>query len=315
MNFRVKEKGADRKINDPPIAVKSLIGPRSEQQDAYAVFRLNAPLSEQRLREIFLKASSDVDLNNTSHIDHQSGGTTLNVASITPHEIVSANVGDSYTLLFTRAHENDPLQGEQLSTTHSLENPDEVARITDIISKSRDADEAPSGMLPEDEKHYFIEGKYVSTETSTGSIVSLNVTRALGDRNMGKAISKRPDILTVQRDQKNQSLGHQAHIALYTDGAVNLEYDMLGDAEYMAYYMDEGIKQGKSLAEYMAHEVSKLKLLDNVTIVSADLNALAETGDMFLLVVADGHGPRGAQCAKAALESIENNPEIDCRLM
>ncbi len=315
MNSRVKDVKNYQQAGDTPITAKSLKGPRSEQQDSYAVFRLRKPLSEQRLREIFLKASSDVDLHNSSSIDHQSGGTTLNLASITPDQIIAANVGDSYTVLFTRAHENDRLHGEQLSINHNLDNPDELARIRGLMQKNADAELAPSGMLPEDEKHYFIEGAYVCTETLNGTIASLNVTRALGDRNMGKVISKRPDVRTIDLDQHGASRAHEAHLALYSDGAVNLEYDLLGDADYMAHYMDEGVRQGKNLAEHMVSEASKLKLLDNVSVVSADLNALRDTGGIYLLLVADGHGPRGAQCAKAAIDSIENNPEIECRLL
>ena len=106
-------------------------GNRIEQQDAFAAWSLCAPIQDDEMRRIFgsMAKATSLDQNPFWH----EGGSTVNLASFGAHGITSANIGDSLTVLFTKARGETDIKARTLSTLHTPNNPDEAALYASLI--------------------------------------------------------------------------------------------------------------------------------------------------------------------------------------
>ena len=267
-------------------------GPRSQQQDNLAIFTMNEAMTEERLRALFKKMAEA-----TKDFSAGMGGSTVNLVSISNGKIMAANLGDSLTTLFTRLAHGDDIEARALSTLHTTLNKDEKERVTPFID--------PFNLFVENNRIVKVDGDRSR---------SLAMTRALGNAEFAPMVSQEPSIHTYELDAAAYDY---AQIALYTDGMTdtidNIYFDLAANPEYLALAIQKQMEKSENniteAAHLIGHYAVKSQLRDNATALSVDLKALPPDQHI-LLVVLDGHGPKGREITEAAIAALHNTPEL-----
>lgn len=261
-------------------------GPRPYQQDKYCAFNLDpSSVTPANLTSVFTALQEA-----TAKMCGYSG-TTANIALVGAGKILSANIGDSQTALFTRSTRERELKISLLSTSHTTRNTDEITRLQPFV----------------DSWDIFINRNIIIKNDGDRSVY-LRMTRALGQHSFGNAVLHTPSqIMETSLDQNSHSL---YYLVLYTDGATDGRNSQYLD---FAYYLDHYAKalQKRLNADFLAFHMGLFALAedptDNITIVALDLKKFPPNSAV-LIAVFDGNGNSGDHYAEQCVTALTEHP-------
>lgn len=277
-----------------PLYLFEAQGPKAIQQDNIVAFVLKAPMSEQRMRELFQVMAAAT---NAPELHGVLGGTTVNLVAISKNNIIAGNLGDSLTTLFTRKAAGDDLDAVKLSSLHVPDIEGEAQRLEPLV----------------DPKNLMVEARYI-IDKSREVPIGVAMSRALGDSAFLPLVIQEPSIHTI--DINPDTLDY-AQIAAYSDGVTDtkafVHYDLKFHAEYLGAILDQVFAQENNahlpLAYGLAYQAMDSGLTDNAIAMSVDLKALDANSHM-LIAVFDGHAPEGRKMTEIAIAALQNLPEL-----
>lgn len=265
-------------------------GPRAEQQDGYCLFKTEKSLNAEDMKELF----GVMNAATSGSAPILKGGSTVNLLAVSPGRLISGNLGDSMTTLFTRKAAGDDIEAKGLSMLHTAAMRDELLRIA-----------ALGDISSEKAIRYVERGRIFASEGD--KIYSLAMSRALGDVQFEPMLSRDPDIYEVDFNLDGLSY---AQVALYTDGITDVRAyphdDLKHDTLYFGALTQDALAQEEYAALALGGWAMDSGLVDNATALSLDLRAY-DGKSSFLLGIFDGHNKQAVDVIKAAVSALQSH--------
>jgi serine/threonine protein phosphatase PrpC len=244
----------------------------NRQHDALLVTDSHG-LRRSHLNEIFRQLSSGLDRSLDSKTLNDNGTTAAIAYISTNNVIITAHLGDSRVTIFTRNKKTGMVEARQLTEDHSPEREGERLRI-----------EAAGAFVDED--GYLVYGGE-----------GLAVSRAFGDKSLGKAVADIPEISVYNLSDFINDDDEEAYICVDSDGSHDGVSQKERSAAISGFLSKDDVKISH-MPELLADIAIKNGSKDNITVALTKLEQRRHKH--IVMAVFDGHGDDGYKVSNAA---------------